>query len=124
MSHITNDDFSLVHSSDCNMLSWKSYGVLPLKDISITLYSVGLAIIPALEANAGNDVVDIPALAHVPPLDEAFVHNVIEDESMEDIGNHQEIIGISDSQVDFDRIGSYTIARSHVSFSACIRSFC
>jgi hypothetical protein len=63
-----------------------------LKDISITLYSVGLAIVPALEANAGNDVVDIPALAHVPPLDEAFVHNVIEDESMEDIGNHQEIV--------------------------------
>jgi hypothetical protein len=62
-----------------------------LKDISITLYSVGLAIVPALEANAGNDVVDIPALAHVPPLDEAFVHNVIEDDFIEDIANQETV---------------------------------
>ncbi|KAM0879114.1 hypothetical protein ACQ4PT_034441 [Festuca glaucescens] len=109
MSHIRNDDFTLVHNLDRNLLSRKSYGFLPLRDISLTPYSVDLAIVPAvLEPNGGNDVVDIPALAHVPP-NEAIVHTVIEDDFMEDIGNHQEIIDISDSQVDFDSLGSYTM---------------
>jgi hypothetical protein len=31
MSHIKNDDFAFVHNSDRNMLSRKSYGVLPVR---------------------------------------------------------------------------------------------
>lgn len=105
MSHIRNDNFMLVHNADCNLLSRKSFGVLPLRDISLTPYSVDLAIVPAvLEPNGGNDVVVIQPLAHAPP-NEVMDDNVIEDNFMEDIGNHQETIDISDSQVDLTALG-------------------
>jgi hypothetical protein len=63
-----------------------------LRDISFTPYSLGLAIVPVLEVNHVNDVVDMPPLAHTLPVDETFDHNVPEDDLMEDVGNHQEIV--------------------------------
>nr|XP_051190161.1 uncharacterized protein LOC127303473 [Lolium perenne] len=68
------------------------------RDITLTPYNDALAIIPVeVEPDAVVAVADDLPADHVEPFDEDVVHNV------------QEIIDISDSQVEVDSLGFYTI---------------
>lgn len=109
MSFIRNEDFVHVLNFDRDITSAKSYGVLPMRDISLTPYGMPLAILPASpqlppSPEAVNDFV-----AQSPPLPVSG-DNLVGDVFPEIGDNYQESpMDISDPQDEVDSLGSYNI---------------